>query len=361
MKYSKNTLDHYGPSAYGQIRTLVKNSDQSEKEPEKADLKILMIQPGKSTSHHFHLLRKSWFFVLAGTLRVTSFFDKWQLVLETGDTLELDPGEDHFIKNIGTVDAEVLEVGTPGHIPHDKIPYPSPGIVRTSPPGRFWRGEVKHRIKICDVHSFETACHCHEVGVDAIGFVLHKKNWSQHLCRLAWVEQLRTDMSFFLVTCLDQPRLVIEILHRLRCDTLQWNGSVTEENEKGLFSSVRDRGYRVVRAFHGTENSVLEEIKRIAPWTSLIDGLVWKPEPCVEDKAHQVEEAIIDAMESTKIPWMVALDSSDKNVKSVEKKENFMGLDARESVSKGGYDFNGLLVMDQEKITNLVRFAGRQV
>ncbi|MBF8273403.1 MAG: Cupin 2 protein [Magnetococcales bacterium] len=314
------------------------------KEPERADLKLLLIQPGKATSHHFHLLRKSWFYVLSGTLRVSSSFDCWQQVLETGDALELDPGEDHTFLNTGTIDAQVLEVGSPGHLPHDKISFKAQDVVRASPPGRFWQRNGGFRLKAGGVDALEMACLCHNSEVDAIGLELDGDNWSQRLARLEWIKRLPQQMSLFLVTHLTQPRLVTAILHQLGCDTLQWCGSANHQALPTLYAFVRDHGYRIVHTLSGSHDRCLEEINRIRSWTFPLDGLIWQPEVFATD------DPIIHALEAMNIPWMVAPIWWRDDLEILKKNKNFIGIDVRETLWKKQCGDAGMLTMDPEKI-----------
>lgn len=304
VKHFKQSHPEWLATPYGQQRNLSQRTDTEGKEPDKADVKLLVIQPGKSTSHHFHLLRKSWFFVIGGALRVSCVFENWQLELATGDSLELDPGEDHFFLNIGTSDAQILEVGSPGHLSHDKISVQAPGITRAAPPGKFWRAGSGLRLKIDGVISMEAAWHCQAIGVDAIGFNLNDANWSHDLGRLDWVQYLPASMSRFLITHLTQPQLVSAILHRLGCDTLQWcGGTASAETLRKLYSVVRNHRYRIVHTVVGSQAKVLEEIDRIKPWVSLLDGLVWQPGSLIDTETFSECGMILDTLDT---PWVVS-------------------------------------------------------
>ncbi|MBF0145384.1 MAG: cupin domain-containing protein [Magnetococcales bacterium] len=358
MKHQKHSSAPWTATAYGQQRILSQVPGADGHEPDRTDLKILRIEPGKSTSHHFHLLRRSWFYVLSGSLRVSSSFEGWFAVLAEGDSLELDPGEDHFFVNIGMTDALVLEVGSPGHLPHDKIAFSAPGNLCSVVPGRFWRegGGRRRRLKASGVETFETACHCHSMGVDAIGFDLDVVNWSQLLARMQWTKQLSHGMSLFLVTHLTQPLLVTAILHRLGCDTLQWRGTESPELLSTLYPFVRKHGFRVVHTLWGTHAEVLEKIDVIRPWVSLLDAVVWQP---VNPGAQKdgLADGVVAALAMMQLPWMVAVDAWSDSMAGFEKDQGFMGLDVRGHAWKYPCGDSGVLVMDREKIQSWVQWA----
>ncbi|MBF0422805.1 MAG: cupin domain-containing protein, partial [Magnetococcales bacterium] len=164
MKINNNSNSDWLTTLYGGQRLLTQSDTGM---PEQVDLKLLRLHSGKSTSHHFHLHRKSWFYVLSGQVQATSRFNHWQQQLTPGDLLTLDAGEDHFFTNIGATEAQILEIGSPGHMSRDKIPFSAPGRQCPVPPGRFWRHDQPCKSLIAEVLSRETASHCHVSGVDA--------------------------------------------------------------------------------------------------------------------------------------------------------------------------------------------------
>jgi len=354
VKHFKQSHPDWFATPYGQQRSLSQGA--AAKGSDRADVKLLVIKPGKSTSHHFHLLRKSWFYVMDGVLRVSSVFENWQLELVTGDMLELDPGEDHCFLNIGTADAQVLEMGSPGHMPHDKISVQAAGTTRSAPFGKFWRADSTLCLKIGGVSSMEAACHCQSAGVDAIGFDLVDANWSYNLGRLDWVQHLPFSMSRFLVTHLTQPSLVSAILHRLGCDTLQWCGTADEKTLRTLYSVVRNQRCRIVHTVVGSQVKILEEVDRIKPWASLLDGLVWQPGWSTGREHFSECGTILDALE---LPWMVCMEGMEEGLEKFKQNSFFKGIDAVGDAWLTRQEGCGASFMDREKIQRLLGLAER--
>lgn len=353
MKHFKQSHPDWFATPYGQQRNFSQKAQTQGSD--RADVKLLVITPGKSTSHHFHLLRKSWFYVIDGHLRVSSAFENWQLDLTTGDLLELDPGEDHCFLNMGAADAQVLEVGSPGHIPHDKISVQATGVTRSAPPGKFWRTDSRLRLKVSGVFSMEAACHCQTVGVDAIGFDLVDADWSHDLDRLDWVQRLPFSMSRFLVTHLTQPHLVSALLQRLGCDTLQWCGTASEETLRTLYSVVHNQRYRIVHTVVGSHTTIREEVNKIKPWVSLLDGLVWDPGSSTETENLSAGGIILDTLE---LPWVVSMETMTKDLEKSFKNSVFLkGIDAVSNAWHTHQEGCGESFMDLEKIHRLLRLV----
>lgn len=75
------------------------------------DLRLLEIDVGKSTSRHYHGRSESIFHVLVGRLRME--VDGQSVALDPGDTIVIEPGEIHVLRNVGTERATVVESMAP--------------------------------------------------------------------------------------------------------------------------------------------------------------------------------------------------------------------------------------------------------
>lgn len=341
VKVQKNFHPEWLATPYGQQRSLT-HPDAPACPP--TDIKLLRIQPGKATSHHFHLLRQSWFYLLSGCVRATSHFYHWQEEMQSGDFLALQAGEDHFFLNIGSTVAEVLEIGTPGHKADDKIAVSSPGMPCPVAPGRFWsRARQRPGVMLMGVHTPESACLSHELGVDAIGFDLNNGEWSQCLAGLTWIDQLKPTMSRFLATHLTEPILVLALLHRLQCDTLLGCPGMGET----LYDQVRKHGYRVVLTLKGRE--LVVQTDQIRSWSTPPDALLWLPD--ATSIAWENDAAVL---ESLQLPWMISLDRREIP-QTLKKMKHFAGISAPATLWHRPIGDHGLMGTDQEAIVGLVR------
>lgn len=108
MRRASREEDELIPRSYGQMRMLAGGRNLETKN---CDLRILEINPGSSTSHHFHEKSESVFHVLSGS--VTMEVDETQVRLEAGDTLVIEPSERHVLRNTGGSHAVVIESMSP--------------------------------------------------------------------------------------------------------------------------------------------------------------------------------------------------------------------------------------------------------
>ncbi|MBF0110666.1 MAG: cupin domain-containing protein [Magnetococcales bacterium] len=357
MRHSTPFREAWSATAYGQQRLLSSGGGPDGSEPDRTDLKILRVQPGKATSHHFHLLRKSWFYILSGSLEVTCRFDDWSVVVTTGDFLELEPGEDHSFFNRGDSDALVLEVGSPGHMPEDKISFSAKDRICSVSAGRYWdeRKDRSLKIKIGGVESLDAACLCHELGVDALGLELDHCHWSRSLARMEWARRLPRGMSLFLVTHLTQPTLVTAMLHRLGCDTLQWRGNGEIPSRlPDLYRKVRQHGFRVVHTLRGTHASVLREVREIGSWVDLFDALVWQPANRGDMETGAAEQEVILALATLAKPWLLACDHGLDAMSGFVETPCFSGYDILGSGWRSFCGQSEMLVADREKIQRMI-------
>lgn len=75
------------------------------------DLRILEIEPGQSTSRHFHAKSESIFHVLSGNLEMEVNDELFTLC--AGDTMVIEPLEIHLLRNSGSEKATVVETMAP--------------------------------------------------------------------------------------------------------------------------------------------------------------------------------------------------------------------------------------------------------
>jgi putative monooxygenase len=96
------------PRTYGSMKMLVGGKRVPTS---KADLRILEIRPGESTSTHNHIKSESVFYVLSGDLEMT--VDNTVILLKASDGIVVEPGEVHVLRNVGAEQAQVLETMSP--------------------------------------------------------------------------------------------------------------------------------------------------------------------------------------------------------------------------------------------------------
>lgn len=100
------------------------------------DLRLLKIDAGKSTSLHYHEKSESIFHVVVGLLSMEVNGEPVDLC--AGDTIVIEPGELHVLRNVGDRTAKVLETMAP--------PYSSKDIFRkedTTSPTESLSAQVK--------------------------------------------------------------------------------------------------------------------------------------------------------------------------------------------------------------------------
>ncbi|QDV91814.1 N-(5'-phosphoribosyl)anthranilate isomerase [Phycisphaerae bacterium RAS2] len=234
---------------YGELQLLC-GSRQGVMNSRKADLKILRIRPGSETSHHYHILRESIFHVISGNLVMRSALAMEERQLGPGDTIIVEPGEDHVLVNRGISEAVLYEIESPPHASSDKIPF---GSIRKDLEvgerdfGRFWRDDGKVKVKICGVKSLDAAVNCarlgvHAIGVHAVGQVAIEKVLSDS----PWLAVVPQEMSVFLLTDGGEPGILAELIFASRCDTVQIQGGKSVSELAAIAETVRTYGRRLV-------------------------------------------------------------------------------------------------------------------
>lgn len=260
---------------YGNLVLLAGNT-RTYMRSTKADLKIIHIQAGKSTSLHRHLTAESLFHVLSGVVEFTNSATERHNFTE-GTTFIVDPGDFHQLRNLGTHTAVVLEVESPPHDSSDKLisgTEPSSGFVR--PLGKFWAPGETVRVKVCGVKSADAAWMCFELGVDAIG--IHCVGGSAMVERLrgwaSWLQVVPQDLSVFLLTDIDDLVILDRLMSWSNCDTVQLQGAKTAAIVTKVGEFLRPRGIKFVKSIGAAEMSPQEAIAyscNLRPW---LDGII---------------------------------------------------------------------------------------
>jgi phosphoribosylanthranilate isomerase len=235
---------------YGTLQLLCGNSTDFM-QTLKADLKILLIKPSQETSHHYHLLRESIFHVVKGRILFHSSSAGFDQIVSGGDTVIVDPGEDHVLKNVGDSEAIVYEIESPPHALSDKVPHA--GIrqdisLHKREKGRFWQNNGQLKLKICGLRSFDAALECCRLGVDAIGInAVGQKGIERTLRDGAWISLIPSSVSVFLLVDSVRIGTIYELMVQTNCDTVQIQGHKTIEELEQIARFIRESGRAVVR------------------------------------------------------------------------------------------------------------------
>lgn len=96
------------PRTYGVMKMLAGGRNLRTSQ---GDLRLLEMAAGNSTSLHYHQKSESIFHVLVGTLSME--VSGTPIVLSAGDTIVIEPGEIHVLRNVGDETATVLESMAP--------------------------------------------------------------------------------------------------------------------------------------------------------------------------------------------------------------------------------------------------------
>lgn len=317
---------------YGTLQLLAGSDRSGRMATRNADLKIITVQPGKSTSHHFHLERESIFYVTAGELLFVSESAGAQLSLSVGDTLVLEPGEDHCFTNVGPQPAVFLEIESPPHSSTDKNPAGrTPGPLRRAL-GTFWaRPGIRPKLKICGVKSLDAAVACLERGIDAIGLHAVGDRWGNALDFADWTSMLPSSLSIFLLSDRTDPSLIGALLERLNCDTLQLQGRLSIDEIRRVSIPLRELGYKVVKSLAVPEQSELL-LQMVKALEDQIDAVLldssWRGGTGQEPDWELVET--IKA--KTTVPVIVAGGISSRNIGNIGRQINPFGMDVESSV-----------------------------
>jgi len=241
---------------YGEL-VLLAGIARGDMKTVRADLKILRIQPGHSTSFHRHLIAESIFHILSGEIEC-QFDSIGTIRFANGNTFVVPPGECHKIRNCGASVAEVLEVESPPHDSTDKYPHeatlPNERIHRHI--GQFWRDAPGVRIKICGVKNVDTAFACHKLGVSAIGIrgmsVARETAPFERIRSWApWLAVLPDDLSIFLLTDVTDLLALRRLISWSNCDTVQLQKSQSFEaieTIQKISSFLRPNGWKLVKS-----------------------------------------------------------------------------------------------------------------
>lgn len=235
--------------SYGELQLLC-GTGQGLMNTRKADLKIIRIRSGSQTSHHLHIQRESIFHAVSGSIVIRSEKARVLTELGPGDTVVVDPGEDHVLHNHGGEEAVLFEIESPPHAGSDKIPFR--GVredlqVRDRKPGRFWDDDGKVKVKICGVKSLDAAVECARLGADAIGVHAVGQEAIERVLRdSVWLSVVPPEISVFLLTDSLDDGILGELISGTQCDTVQIQGRRSHSESSAIADRVRGYGRRVV-------------------------------------------------------------------------------------------------------------------
>jgi phosphoribosylanthranilate isomerase len=323
------------PRPYGELVLLAGNTP-SMMRTERADLKLLHLNPGGSTSLHRHLLAESLYHVLEGELTFTDGAGV-TVKLEMGDTFIVDPGEPHRLINVGSTLAVVLEVESPPHDSDDKLVMGNPPPQKTCvhPGGRFWSEEPKVRIKICGIRGLGGAWACTEAGVDAIGVhCVGRERAKLADWHAAWTRRVPAEVSLFLLTDALDLAEVVMLAHRIGADTVQLQGkkAVPPGAVAAVSTAVRERGWHLVKSLALAEGNIEELTALALAYSPHIDALLldttWGGGSGRRNDPTRAR-AIRDAVD---VPVIVAGGLTPENVAAVVREVRPFGVDVESGV-----------------------------
>jgi len=96
------------PRTYGVMKMLAGGRNLTT---HSGDLRILEIVSGKPTSRHYHKKSESIFYIQSGDLEME--VEGKTVSLKSGDTIVIEPGEVHLLRNVGKEIAIVIESMAP--------------------------------------------------------------------------------------------------------------------------------------------------------------------------------------------------------------------------------------------------------
>lgn len=264
---------------YGDLQLLC-GPKQSCMATRKADLKVLRIRPGQRTSHHFHMERESIFYVASGNVIIRSQNSNQQLELSPGDSVVVDPGEDHELENAGQEDALVWEIESPPHSGIDRIEVGDArgnAEIDARTEGRFWQNDGATKVKICGIKSLDAAIECLRLGVDAIG--LHAVGYQgieSVMQARGWLGVLPDEISVFLLTDTLDLAVLRELVSATRCDTVQIQGSPPVSSCAMVAGFVRQLRRRVVCTVSAEMGSEIDEVlQRVRDVQAFADAILF--------------------------------------------------------------------------------------
>lgn len=324
--------------AYGELQLLCGNTPGMMR-TEKADLKILRIEPGLETSHHYHLERESIFHVMSGKVLLRSSQAQIERELTAGDTFIVEPCEDHVLKNVGTQEAVILEIESPPHASTDKIPYGGirqDTIIPNRPLGRFWHPDGRVKVKICGVKNLDTALECKRLGVDAIGIhAVGPKGIRQVLGDSGWLLNVPQELSVFLLTDTRELGILHELIARTGCDTIQVQGPQSATGLAETVEYVRNAGRHVVRtlsAKQGTIRSAL--LAQISEAQCKFDSLLIDAATYGGTGQEHDWDLTESVRSEIKVPLIIAGGLSSSNCAEAIKRMRPYGIDVESRVEK---------------------------
>ncbi len=248
MRMQHITAAEKHPRPYGDLVLLAGNTPGAMRTA-KADLKLLVIEPGQKTSHHRHLVAESIFHVLEGQLEY--LVDGAKGTLGPGDTVIIEPGTFHCLQNVGSHPTRVLEIESPPHDRNDKQLHDAQRapIACPRPAGRFWLRDCGLRIKVCGVANPDAAHLCDVYGVDAIGIhAVGKGRMEKVRFSERWLSSMHKDLSIFLLTDAEDPLELSDLARLSWCDTIQLQGNKSLESVARCAEAMRAGGWKIVKS-----------------------------------------------------------------------------------------------------------------
>jgi phosphoribosylanthranilate isomerase len=127
------------------------------------------------------------------------------------------------------------------------------------------------RIKVCCIASVEEAALAVRYGASAIGLVSAMPSGPGPIDEKLIAEivpHVPPGVATFLLTCLDDPRAIIDQQRRTRCNTIQLCDRVRHTD----YATLRDGmpGVKLVQVIHVTGKESVEEAIRVAPHVDAI-------------------------------------------------------------------------------------------
>ncbi|ECP3991431.1 cupin domain-containing protein [Salmonella enterica] len=98
------------------------------------DMGVVILQPGQSFPNHRHNTACEVFYTLSG--EVCLYLEGTPHILQTGDVLQCEPGEAHYLINNGDKPWKGVFIKSP-HLENDSHPRRSTGLVTPAPSPDF--------------------------------------------------------------------------------------------------------------------------------------------------------------------------------------------------------------------------------
>jgi len=345
---------------YGTLNLLAGNDGTGRMRSHGADLKTITVDPGHRTSHHFHLGRESLFHVLRGELTLRCDFHGARVVVRAGDTVILGPGEDHQLLNETEAPSEILEIESPPHESSDKIAVDSPHPRCRRAPGRFWEAGGRLRVKICGTKSLDACLACHEAGAHAVGLHAVGDRWTTILPALSWGCAIPEELSVFLLTDITQPRVVMELLDRLGCDTLQLQGRMSPDTVRVIAALARSHGYKVVKSVAApTADGFEDTIRYCREFLDVLDAILVDSAWCGGTGRSPDWRMVTELAACLRVPLVAAGGIGRGNVETVVEALHPLGIDVESSVERRfSCGSRSISAKSPAEISELMRLVG---